>query len=48
MLAEGTSRALREDAFGGLTWLSSQLIILIKSSLLLNKLTNIAKHTSTE
>ena len=45
---EGTSRALRKDAFGDLGWLSSQLIILIKSSFLPNKLTNIAKKTSIE
>ena len=44
MHAEGTSRALREDSFDDLALLRSQLIFLIKSSYLLNKLTNIAKH----
>ena len=44
MHVEGTFRALREGAFGDLASLRSQLIILIKSSFLLNKLTNKAKQ----
>ena len=40
MHAEGTSRALREDAFGKVTWLGSKFIFLIRSSYLLNKLIN--------
>ena len=44
MHAEETSRALREDAFDDFASLRSQLIILIDSSFILNKLTNIAKQ----
>ena len=44
VVVEGTSRALREDASGDLASLRSQLIILIKSSFLLHKLTNMTKQ----
>ena len=44
MHAEGTSRPLREDDLDYLASLQSQLLILINSSFLLNKLIKIAKQ----
>ena len=44
MHAEETSRALREDAFDDFASLRLRLIILIESSFLLNRITNLAKQ----